>query len=152
MPDYFYDTSALVKRYHTELGTAEVDLLFADPTATHSTSRLGAVELLSAFSIKARMGTITAASTQAMRARFQNDQAGHIIRILRMRGKHYRNSEALLLRYGLQLGLRTLDALQLAVAVELRRQGRITHIVASDTNFCSVAQAEGFVVINPEQP
>ena len=152
MPDYFYDTSALVKRYHAEPGTARVDLLFADPTATHIVSRLGAVELLSAFSIKARMGAVTAASIQAMWARFSSDQAGHVIRILRMRGKHYRNSEALLLRHGVQLGLRTLDALQLAVAVELRRQGRLTHVVASDANFCLVAKAEGFVVINPEQP
>ena len=95
---------------------------------------------------------MTAAQIQAMWARFKNDQAGHVIRILRMREKHYRNSEGLLLRYGLQLGLRTLDALQLAIAVELRRQRRITHVVASDANFSAVALAEGFVVINPEQP
>ena len=152
MPDYFYDTSALVKRYHTEPGTTDMDLLFADPTATHAVSRLGAIELLSAFSIKGRMGAATAAQIQAMWARFENDQARNILRILRMRDKHYRNSEALLLRYGLPLGLRTLDALQLAVAVELRQQGRITHIVASDANFCAVAQAEGFVVTNPERP
>lgn len=152
MPDYFYDTSALVKRYHTERGTADVERLFADTSATHTVSRLGAIELLSAFAIKVRMGAVPASSMQTALAHFQSDHGGRIIRVLRMRGTHYRLADGLLLRYGVQLGLRTLDALQLAVALEQRQQGRLTHVVASDADFCAVAEAEGFAVINPEHP
>jgi hypothetical protein len=152
MLDYFYDTSALVKRYHTEPGTPNVDLLFADLNATHTVSRLGAVELLSAFMIKVRTGAVPAATIQTASAQFESDQAGRIIRVLRMRSKHFQSAERMLLRYGLQPGLRTLDALQLGMALELRQQGQLTHIVASDTHLCAIASAEGFAVINPEQP
>ena len=127
-------------------------LLFADESATHTVSRLGAVELLSAFMIKVRMGSVSASTVQAASANFKSDQAGRIIRVLRMRGKHFRRAETLLSPYGVQLGLRTLDALQSGVALELRQQRQLTHIVAADVGFCSVARAEGFAVINPEQP
>jgi hypothetical protein len=43
-----------------------------------------------------------------------------------------------------------LDALQLAVALELRNQKLVDHFVAADTILCVVAGHEGFSVINPE--
>jgi uncharacterized protein len=152
MPDYFYDTSALVKRYHTELGTDNVDLIFADPTATHTVSQLAAVELLSAFAIKVRMGAVPASSILAASAKFQSDLAGRIIRVLRMRDEHYRIAEELLMRHSVQPGLRTLDALHVAVALDLHQQRQMTHLVAADLNVCAVALAEGLSVINPERP
>ena len=33
MPSYFLDTSVLNKRYHVEVGTADVDAIFANPKA-----------------------------------------------------------------------------------------------------------------------
>jgi predicted nucleic acid-binding protein len=152
MADYVFDTSALVKRYHLERGSAEVRQLFADASSTHTISRLTAVELLSAFTIKARTNAISASEVFVMRARFRTDQSGRVFRVVPLRGRHYRLAEDLVGRYGLFEGLRTLDAIQLAVAIELRRQGRITHFVSSDTDLTRVAESEGFAVLNPEQP
>jgi len=47
--------------------------------------------------------------------------------------------------------LRALDALQLAVAVELRHRSLADFFVAADKVLCEVAGLEGFSVINPEQ-
>ena len=46
--------------------------------------------------------------------------------------------------------LRALDALQLAVVIELRNQRSVDHFVAADAILCGVAKLEGFSVINPE--
>jgi len=43
-----------------------------------------------------------------------------------------------------------LDALQLAVALELRHQKLVDDFVAADTILCEIAALEGFSVINPE--
>jgi hypothetical protein len=34
MPGYFFDSSALEKRYHPEVGTAHVEALFQNPLAS----------------------------------------------------------------------------------------------------------------------
>jgi len=47
--------------------------------------------------------------------------------------------------------LRTLDALQLSVALGFKRAGLVTVFVAADQKLCRVAMLEGFAVTNPEQ-
>ena len=46
---YFFDTSALVKRYHRELGTHVVDAAFGNKDATRTTSDLSVIEFYSAM-------------------------------------------------------------------------------------------------------
>ena len=58
MTFYFLDTSALVKRYHLEAGSANVAKILAEPHSTHLISRLGLVEAVSAFALKVREGQI----------------------------------------------------------------------------------------------
>src|SRR5262245_31325941 len=48
--------------------------------------------------------------------------------------------------------LRTLDALQLAVALGLHGASPLDAFVCADANLCHVAAAEGLVVVNPELP
>ena len=58
----------------------------------------------------------------------------------------------MLVKHGAAEALRTLDALQLSVALRLKRAGLVTVFVAADQRLCKVAALEGFAVINPEQP
>ncbi len=64
-------------------------------------------------------------------------------------------AESLVGRYEFDFRLRALDALQLAVALELRNQKLVDHFDAADKNLCEVATQEGFSgfsgfsVINP---
>lgn len=59
MPAYYIDTSALVKRYHLEPGSQQIDQLFADPTATFLTANITLAELTSALDRKLKEGVIT---------------------------------------------------------------------------------------------
>jgi predicted nucleic acid-binding protein len=54
MASYFLDSSALVKYYHTEVGSAEIIRLVQHPNARHFISRLTTVEIISAFALKTR--------------------------------------------------------------------------------------------------
>jgi hypothetical protein len=66
--------------------------------------------------------------------------------------EHFRRARELLVNHGAVEALRTLDALQLSVALGLKRAGLATVFVAADQRLCRVATLEGFAVTNPEQP
>ena len=51
-----------------------------------------------------------------------------------------------------RIRLRTLDALQLAVALALSHQGMVDHFVCADHRLCEMTIEEGLSVINPHGP
>ena len=73
MANYFLDTSALGKNYHTEIGTTEIERLLKEPNSRHFISRLTLIEIQSVFAGKVRMGVITEADFQLLRRRFLTD-------------------------------------------------------------------------------
>jgi hypothetical protein len=152
MPGRFWDTSALAKHYHPELGTAKVDTLLQNPGSPQVISRLGVTETFSVFAGKVRAGMVTRAEFQQLCRRFLADTRGKLFSVARLFVAHHKEAERLLRAYGPQAGqaVRTLDALQLAVALDLRQKGVIDTVVSSDTRLLAVAQAEGIRVINPE--
>ena len=60
--------------------------------------------------------------------------------------------KAYLKQHGNTFRLRTLDALQLAVALDVHRRESLDAVVAADNALCQVGAAEGLPVINPEVP
>jgi hypothetical protein len=64
----------------------------------------------------------------------------------------FQQAQQLLVRHALTRSLRTLDALQLAVALTLHALAPLDHFVCADANLCLVAAAEGLPVLNPELP
>jgi len=54
--------------------------------------------------------------------------------------------------HGLQRQVRTLDALQLSVALQLHQTAPIDHFVCADQRLCEIAAREGLAVVNPEFP
>ncbi len=65
---------------------------------------------------------------------------------------YFFDSSALVKRYHpRQHRLRTLDSLQLAVALDLHGQKVIEQFVAADQVLCDVAAREGLPVVNPER-
>ena len=87
MAEHFHDTSAAVKRYRSELGTAKVDALLADPASHHYLSTLAVVEPHSVFGRLVREGKITAAEFHRLRGRLLNDIASGLWRVV---GKYSR--------------------------------------------------------------
>jgi PIN domain nuclease of toxin-antitoxin system len=73
MPQCFLDTSALVKYYHNELGSAHVIALIDDPANTIWISRLSLIEMHSAVARQVREGRLPALSFHQWRRRFFAD-------------------------------------------------------------------------------
>ena len=57
---FFFDTSALAKRFQEEPGSATVDAIFDERNNRIFTSRLGLIELTSVAAIKVRTGAMSA--------------------------------------------------------------------------------------------
>lgn len=152
MAHNFFDTSALVKHYHAEIGTPKVDAMLASAGGTHFISRLAGVELYSVFAKKVRMGQLTTVAFQQIIRRFRGDIAAKRLRVVRLLIHHFRAAEVRLRRVGTTQNLRTLDALQLATAVQLNDPAAPVRFVSADHALCAIATAEGLTVINPEVP
>lgn len=149
MAGYFLDTSALGKHYHYEVGTPDVDLIFQQPGAALFISRLAVVELQSAFAKKVRMQQLAPADFSHLIALFQTDVARKILNVVRLKVAHFQEAERLIRQHSSTKSLRALDAIQLAVALDLSRQGQIGEFVCADRTLCEVAQLQGLPVINP---
>jgi predicted nucleic acid-binding protein len=152
MPDGFFDTSALGKHYHPEVGTSKVDQLLAVQGSRHFISRLTVVEIQSVFAKKVRTGVLALADFQLLCRRFLADVRRRKFQVVRMTSPHFQSAQQLLRRIAPAQNLRTLDALQLAVALSLHGQGLVNQLVCADQSFCSIAAAEGLITINPEIP
>ncbi len=152
MSHHILDTSALVKHYHKEPGSSEVDQLWANAGARLSISRLSVVETVSTLAKKVRQGNLTSAAFALMRQRFASDVRRRRPGILRMLVRHFQEADRLLRQHSLSHNLNTLDALQLAVAIDHHRKVRLDEFVASDRVLLTVAQLEGLRVFDPVNP
>jgi predicted nucleic acid-binding protein len=152
MANQFFDTSAAAKHYRVELGTPRVDALLAQAGVSHVISDLTVVEFHSVLARLTRTGQISASGFQSARGRFLADIVAGLWRVAPVAAAHYHRAQHLLTQHGLTQSLRTLDALQLAVALDLNAVTPLAAFVCADANLCTLALAEGLTVINPEVP
>jgi hypothetical protein len=117
-----------------------------------SISRLTHLELQAVLAGKVRTAVIGKRQFRRIRGKFLADVARGMLDVIRFTERHFQEAERLLRTYATQRSLRTLDALPLAVALDLKRRGRLDYFVCADANLCAVAQSEGLKVINPEIP
>ena len=147
---YFFDTSALVKRYHREVGTDIVDAAFEDKEAVRMISDFSVIEFYSAFVKKVRTGEIAEEDfRETIKEMAENIRSG-VIQLVFFGDSEKREAAALIEKYGLSKNLRTLDAMQLAVMKRLGSQS-ITHVYCADRPFAALIKEEGFSVVNPEE-
>jgi uncharacterized protein len=152
MPSYFFDSSALAKAYRQESGTSRVAAILAEANSHFFISSLTAVEFQSVFAQKVRAGLLTPADFQLLRRKFGGDVRARRLLVKGMLRRHQRVAEKLIVTHGPLRRLRTLDALQLAIAMELRERGTVEHFVVADQHLAEVARLEGVPVINPDEP
>jgi predicted nucleic acid-binding protein len=145
MAFFLFDTSALVKRYHVEAGSDKVDDIFDNPDSVLIISELALVEVTSALQRTLNQGEITARAMENALAQFARDVLSELI-VVELTSKLVRRARRLILEYD----LRTLDALQLASALEFRMLNPT--FVCADAKLRDAAQAAGMTVINPETP
>ena len=151
MASYFFDSSALVKRYHAESGTGIVDDIVNATGSMVRISRVTIPEVISAFAIKVRTLAIRQVEARAFLRQFRSDIASGRLEVFSIAESEFAQAESLLERYAFGWRLRAFDAIQLAVALELHKQNLVDYFVAADGILCEVAGMEGFEVINPAQ-
>ncbi|MCZ6636313.1 MAG: type II toxin-antitoxin system VapC family toxin [bacterium] len=147
----FFDTSALVKYHHPEVGSQKVVSLIDDPTNRIFISRLTLIEWHSAFAGKVRTGTLSSSNFLIAQKGFYTDLRARKFSIISLERSHQQHAVRLLKTYASTQNLRTLDALQLAIALDFRKRSPLDHFVCADAAFCQIGQQEGLSVINPEE-
>ena len=150
MADYFFDTSALVKRHVIEAGSAWVrSLVRAKAAHDLYIARFTAVEVTSAITRRQHGGHLSRHQADAM--------LGHFRRHLAQRHHVIELTPALFdgaMRAARKHRLRAYDAVQLAVALDLHRRhqdaglGPVT-LVSADQPLNAAALAESLAVEDP---
>ena len=151
MARYFFDTSALVKHYHSETGTDAVDRMIGEPGAELLIARLTLVETISVFAIKVRTGEFDALEFGRLRGLFATHLARRRYQVFRLLNVHFDRARDLIADHGLLRQIRTLDSLQLSVALHLHQTLAIDQFICADRRLCDIAVLEGLAVVNPEQ-
>jgi predicted nucleic acid-binding protein len=149
---YYYDTSALCQNYHREEGSTKVEALLVDQTTRHVISRLTHLEIQSAFALKVRTGEIAPADFDLLRKRFRADVHQRRFVVVRLLRRHFDAAEKLIVKHAATTRLRTLDALHLAIALDLNETNIANTFVCADGLFVQLARREGLVVANPLEP
>jgi predicted nucleic acid-binding protein len=147
---YSLDTSAVVKRYVSETGSAWINSL-CDPASGNSLhiARITAVEVVSALARRHRKGDIDPASFDTLVARFQLD--------LQTQYEVVEIGAALIdeaMRFAKSHALRGYDAVQLAAlssvqATLKKKQLPLPTLVTADQDLLAAAIAEGFATEDP---
>jgi uncharacterized protein len=153
VPGYLLDTSALAKLYHQESGSDYVERILNEQGSKGVISRLSLVELESVLAIKVRTGVLNPTGRTIALRRFRADIArNRVIVGPPIEEKHFLSAARLLRTHAVDRGLRTLDGIQLAVALDLRQAAWITVLVSSDQRLCAVAGLCGCPAVDPANP
>lgn len=149
MPNYFFDTSALAKHFHREVGSQVVDELLTRDNARHLISRLTCVELVSASAGKVREQRLTESDFTLFMGQFKAELNQKKYQVIRLLNRHFHLAQQLIKKHGLKHRLRALDAIQLAVALDILNTEELDLFVCADDALIKVAALEGLVAKNP---
>jgi predicted nucleic acid-binding protein len=149
---FYFDSSALGKRYASETGSLLVDaILDSVPHGRTYLLNVGAAELVSILVRKRNAGRISGAYFRQAYADFESEILHSAdIRVQRITRRLVISSLPLIVTHSIN----STDALTLksalAIARRLRRDGDDLVLVASDQRLLHAAQAEGLITFNPE--
>lgn len=139
----FFDTSALVKRYHEESGSDAVDDLFERDSVVVISS-ITAIEMVSAFRRNYNRGELSAAEMGQLVSSFFSEAESDFL-VVRVQESLFEFSFDLVL----EEDLRTLDSLQLSAALSMPSPIDGVTIVSADGELASAAKSCGVDVIKP---
>ncbi len=141
----FLDTSSLIKLYHREAGTAELELLFSLKEITIVfLSEITIIEFTATIWKKVRTNEISKLEAQATLKLFESDFGKFTF--IATNSLIIEQARILILKYGNQ-GLRTLDGIQLSTSVSIKEQSDL--FITSDKLLKSFFEAEGLLTEIP---
>ncbi len=150
MADFFFDTSALIKRHVKETGSAWVRSLVR-AKAGHSLyiARITAVEVTSAITRRQHAGDLTPAQANAILGHFRR----HLVqryRVIELTPALFTGAMVAARKHR----LRAYDAVQLAVALDVHRRQQVAGVgtvtlISADQALNDAALAEGLALNDP---
>ena len=152
MATYFLDSSVIVKFYHAEPGSEEVIRLLSEPNSRFFIAPLAVVEVQRAFIGKLRAQLISLDELSELRKGLYQDISQRLLWVRRVHQDHFHTAARLVNTYSPTLDvpmLRSLDAVQLATALDVQRRSGLDYFVSTDKDLCTIAELEQLTVINP---
>ncbi|MBK1988109.1 type II toxin-antitoxin system VapC family toxin [Sphaerospermopsis aphanizomenoides BCCUSP55] len=150
MTVYFFDSSALVKRYVAEIGSIWVESLF-HPSLKNNVfiAAITAVEITAAISRRARGGNISPTDAKAVYSQLKNDLQSEY-QVIEITDNIINSAMTLTEKHG----LRGYDAVQLAAAQAINNLCIANNLhpltfISADQELNNAAVHEGLVVDNP---
>ena len=139
----FLDTSALIKLYRAEPNSPAV-LACVAPNDNLFIARITPLEFRSAFFGLVRQRLLSLADAQTVLLAFESDLAQYIS--VAADEAVFVRAQTLLDTWSVSEGLRPLDALQLASALEEHARLLMDALITTDTVLAHVARASGLIV------
>jgi len=150
MVTFYFDTSALVKRYHVEIGTDIIDKIFELEDPKFVISHWTVLEFTVALSAKVRRKELSKESFNVVVSRFLRDILDDFT-ITSVNDELVALATPLTVKYSLPSS----DCLQLACVLSLKSTlesvGEKPVLICSDMDLSRAAQREGIRSINPEE-
>ena len=152
MTVYFLDSSALVKRYIAEVGTAWIQILTDAETGNLLfMARIAWIEVLSAFARRQREGLLNRADVNELMMAFRS-HLNHQYEMVEVDAALAETAGQL----AMQHPLRAYDAVQLAGALRVQTalgQGEASTLmfISADERLLAVARTMGLATDNPNQ-
>ena len=135
----YLDTSSLIKLYHTETGTKELDEIFASNQIKEVfVSSVAKVEFNSALWKKVRTSDLTEVEASAIIESFKTDYPNY--NFIEITNEIILAARELVTKYGLK-GLRTLDSIQLASIVKSKLS--LDLVISADELLKTIIELEG---------
>ncbi|HKW86401.1 MAG TPA: type II toxin-antitoxin system VapC family toxin [Nitrospiraceae bacterium] len=145
MPFYYFDSTALVKRYSRERGTSLVNKLLAKRGKTAILPASAISDLYAVLAVKALQGELTRDDWYSVIFKFETESARGLFHYVAPTNRTFVSTKQLLLDYP---SLRSSQATHLALALELKPL-RLS-IVSSDRQLLELCRPFGITPINPE--
>lgn len=135
----YLDTSSLLKLYHREIGTVDLETIFKNQTITEIfLSEITKVEFYSSIWKKVRTKEITKIEAQIKIDLFEKDISKYTF--ISVETPILEQARLLILKYN-TTSLRTLDSIQLATCISLSQQANL--FLTADLLLQSLLKAEG---------
>jgi predicted nucleic acid-binding protein len=146
MPYYYFDSTALVKRYSMERGTRIISRLMVKRGKVAILPTWSVTDFYTAFSNRAHHGDITRDDCYSVIHKFEKESQEGLYQFIAPTMQTYLSTKELSLEYP---ALRTPQVLHLALALELKPL-RLT-VVSADTQLLTACHSAGLHIINPEE-
>jgi hypothetical protein len=146
MPYYYFDSTALVKRYSMERGTRIVNKLMVKRGKVAILPTWSVTDFYSIMSTRAQGGLITRDDCYSVLYKFEVESKQGLFDFIVPTVETYLATKELVLEYPF---LRSPQVMHLAMALELKPL-RLT-VVSADTHLLAASKTAGLHIINPEE-